>query len=118
MLTIKTVLLPFRMSLSNKQPVSLRAEITNNSDITKLISVKFLVSKYLSVEKTGLANSLERKLGEIEANKTKIYYFDIFPKTQTVPHDFPARIIFTEHTEDYNYIEKEYKKEFTIKVDN
>lgn len=117
MLDIKTVLVPFRLSLSSKKPVSLRTEIKNNSDVAKKISVKFMVSRDLSVEKTGLANILEKKVGQIEPGDTKLLYFDIYPKVQATVRDYPARLIVYEHCEDYDYIEKEYRKDLTVKVE-
>jgi len=118
MLVIKTVLVPFRLSLSSKKPISLRTEITNKSKEPKKVSVRFLVSKYLSVERTGLANILEKKVGEIEPGDTKLMFFDIYPKTQTVPKEYPARLIVYEHYSDFEYIDKEYKKNFSVKVEN
>jgi hypothetical protein len=117
MLVIKTVLVPFRMSLSAKQPISLRTEITNTSDVAKKVSIKFLVSKDLSVEKSGLANIVEKKIGSIEPGETKLFYLDVFTKTQTVVRDYPARLLTYEHYSDYDYIDKEYKKDFTVKVE-
>lgn len=118
MLSIKTVLFPFRLSLMSKKPISVRTEITNKGKTTQNLSVKFLVSKYLSVEKSGLANILEKKLGPIEPNQTKLFYFDIFPKAaKTEIRDYPARLIIFEHGETYDYIDKEYRKDFVIKVE-
>lgn len=118
MLNIKTVLFPFRLSLSSKKPVSVRTEIINTSDKEKNLSVKFLVSKDLSVERSGLANILEKKLGQIGPNQTKIFYFDVYPKAaKTEVKDYPARLIIFEHNENYEYIDKEYRKDFVIKVD-
>ncbi len=118
MLNIKTVLFPFRLVLSTKKPVSVRTEVTNTSDKEKNLSVKFLVSKDLSVERTGLANILEKKLGLIKPNETKLFYFDVFPKAaKTEVKDYPARLIIFEHSENYEYVDKEYRKDFIIKVD-
>lgn len=114
MLVIKTVLVPFRLSLSSRKPISLRTEITNKSDEAKKVSVKFLVSKYLSVEKTGLANILEKKIGEIAPNETKLLFLDIFPKTQTAIREYPGRLVIYEHYSDYEYVNREYRKNFTI----
>lgn len=117
MLVIKTVLVPFRLSISAKKPISLRTEISNDSDVAKKVSVKFMVSKDLSVERSGLANVLEKKIGTIEPGETKLMYFDIYTKTQTVNKDYPARLLTYEHYSDYDYIDKEYKKDFIIKVE-
>jgi|GEM_PF-2885896 len=117
MLLIKTVLVPFRMSISAKKPISLRTEITNTSDVAKKVSIKFLVSKDLSVERTGLANILEKKIGSIEPGDTKLMYFDIYTKTQTVNKTYPARLLVYEHYDDYDYIDKEYKKDFSVIVE-
>ncbi len=117
MLVIKTVLVPFRLSISAKKPISLKTEITNTSEEAKKISIKFMVSKDLSVERTGLANIFEKKIGEIGPGETKIMYFDIYAKTQTVTRDYPARLLTYEHYSDYDYIDKEYKKDFIVKVE-
>ena len=117
MLLIKTVLVPFRLSISARKPISLRTEITNNSEEAKKVSVKFMVSKDLSVERTGLANVLEKKIGTIEPGETKLMYYDIYTKTQTVNRDYPARLVVFEHYSDYDYIDKEYKKDFQVKVE-
>jgi len=117
MLVIKTVLMPFRMSISAKKPISLRTEITNDSDTAKKVSLKFMVSRDLSVERTGLANVFEKKVGEIGAGETKLMYLDIYSKAQTIPKDYPARILVYEHYSDYDYIDKEYKKDFIVKVE-
>jgi len=117
MLEIKTVLMPFRLSISSRKPISLRTEITNNSDEEKKLSVKFMVSKDLSVERTGLANILEKRIGNIGPKETKIFYYDIYSKAQTVNKDYPGRLVIYEHYSDFTYIDKEYKKDFIIKVE-
>jgi hypothetical protein len=118
MLSIKTVLFPFRLSLMSKKPISVRTEITNTGETVQNISVKFLVSKDLSVERSGLANILEKKLGVIDPKQTKIFYFDVYPKAaKTEIKDYPARLIIFEHGETYEYVDKEYRKDFVIKVD-
>lgn len=117
MLVIKTVLVPFRLSINSRKPISLRTEITNNSEEAKKVSLKFMVSRDLSVERTGLANVLEKKIGLIEPKETKLLYLDIYTKTQSVPRNYPGRLLVYEHYNDYDYIDKEYKKELSIKVE-
>ncbi len=117
MVSIKNVLMPFRMSLREKSPVTLRLELTNDDSETKLFSLKLMVSKHLSIEKTGIANILDKRIGEIKPKETKLFYFDIYPKVSAKPGiDYPARLIVYEHYNDYEFINKELKKDFTVKV--
>lgn len=116
MLSIKSVLVPFRMSLSAKKPISLRTEITNNSEDPKKVSIKLLVSRELSVERTGIANIFEKRVGVIEPGQTKLLYLDIYAKAQTSIRDYPGRLVVFEHYDDFDFVDKEYKKEFRIIV--
>jgi len=117
MVSIKTVLFPFRLSLSHKEPIALRVELANDTKETKLFSMKFLVHKDLSVEKTTIANIYEKKLGEMKPGESKLMYLHIYPKASTRTIDYPGRLIIYEHYNDYEFVNKEYKKNFTIKVE-
>lgn len=116
MLSIKSVLVPFRLSLSARKPISLRTEITNNSEDAKKVSVKLIVSRELSVERTGIANIFEKRVGVIEPGQTKLLYLDIYPKAQTSIRDYPARVVIYEHYDDFDFVDKEYKKDFRVIV--
>ena len=116
MLSIKNVLVPFRMNLREKKPITLRLELTNSDKEPKLLSMKLMVSKDLSVEKTTIANILEKKLGELAPGETKLMYFDIYPKVSTRPVDYAGRLIIYEHYNDYEFVGKEMKKDFKIQV--
>ena len=117
MLTIRSVLVPFRLDLSKREPISLRLEIRNDSKEEKLVSLKFVLAKGLSTEKTTIASSLDKRLGLIKPNQTKLIYLDIFPKVSTREVDYPARLIIYEHyNKDYEYVDREYKKEFVVRV--
>lgn len=104
------------MSLKQKAPITLRVEITNDSDEPKLVSLKFHVAPDLSVEKTGIANIIEKKIGEMAPGQLKLFYFEIYPKVATRVRDYPARFTVYEHYNEYEFISKEFKKEFAIKV--
>ena len=116
MVSIKSVLSPFRLDLSKREPIALRVELTNDSTETKLITFRLIVAKDLSVESTGISNSLEKRLGEIAPGKTYLKYFDIYPKVSTREKDYPARMIIYEHYNEYEFVEREYKKDFIVKV--
>ena len=117
MLSIKTVLLPFNLNLSERKPISLRVETTNDSDEETLLSMKFVVSKNLSVEKTTIASVMEKRIGLLKPHQTKLFYLDIYPKVNTSEGIYPGRLIIYEHyNKNYDFVAKEYKKDFTIRV--
>jgi hypothetical protein len=118
MLSIKNVLMPFRLSLKSREPISLRVELTNKGSEPKLLSLALVVPTFLGIERTGIANKLEKRLGEIAPGKTNVYYYEIFPKTSTTIRDYPARLVIYEHYNTYEYISKEHKKDFLVKVTN
>ncbi len=117
MLSIKSVLMPFRMSLSKREPITFRLELSNTDDDTKLLTLKLMVDKDLSIEKTTIANILEKKIGEIKPNETKLMYFDIYPKVSTRKQEYNASLVVYEHYNgNYELIAREYKKDFSVKV--
>ena len=118
MLSIKTVLMPFNLKLSNRKPIDLKVVISNKSSEKKLLSLSFMVSRELAVEDTGMNNRIEKKLGELEPGASKIMYFPIYPKVSTNIRDYPARLKIYEYYNDYNFIQKEFKKDFIVKVIN
>jgi len=116
MVSVKSVLMPFRMSLKDKKPITLRVELVNDEKETKLLSFKLAVAGDLSVEKTTIANVIEKRLGEFAPGQQKLMYFEIYPKVATRAREYPARLTIYEHYNDYEFVNREYKKDFVVKV--
>ena len=117
MLKIDTSLNPFRLKLNRKQPVQLKIIIRNMSNEDALMSYDVVVSRNLSLDKSGFKTSVSNRAGNMEPGQTIEAYFDVYPKTMTKEGTYPLLIKATEHYNNYNFVQKEYKKHLDIQVE-
>lgn len=117
MFKIDTSLNPFRLKLNRKQPVQLKISIRNMSNEDALMSYEVVVSRNLSLDKGGFKTSVNNRVGNVEPGQTTEAYFDIYPKAVTKEGTYPLMIKATEHYNNYNFVQKEYKKHLDLQVE-
>lgn len=117
MLKIDTSLNPFRLKLNRKQPVQLKVTIRNLSNEDALMSYDIVVSRNLSLDKSGFKTSVNNRVGTMEPGQTEEAYFDVYPKAMTREGSYPLLIKATEHYNNYNFVQKEYKKHLDLQVE-
>jgi len=117
MLKIDTSFTPFRLKLERKQPVSLKMSIRNMNDEDVLMSYEILVSRSLAMDKGGFKTSDSKRVGKMEPGQREETYFEIFPKSMAREGTYPIVIRAMEHYNNYNFVQKEYKKKLELKVE-
>ena len=117
MLQIHTELHPFRLKLARRGPVQLKVSIRNLSNEDALMSYDIVVSRSLSLDKSGFKTSVNNRVGNMEPGQTMEAYFDVYPKGMTREGNYPVLIKATEHYNNYNFVQKEYKKNLDIQVE-
>ncbi|MCR4335638.1 MAG: hypothetical protein NUV57_03825 [archaeon] len=117
MLKIDATFTPFRLNLKRKEPVTLKLNIRNMNDVDVLMSYEVLVSRSLSIDKGGFKTSESKRVGKMEPGQIEEKYLDIYPKGMAREGNYPIIIKAMEHYQNYNFVEKEYKKKLELKVD-
>ncbi len=87
------------------------------NDVDVLMSYEVLVSRSLSMDKGGFKTSEAKRFGKMEPGQTEEKYLDIYPKGMTREGNYPVVIRAMEHYQNYNFVEKEYKKKLDIRVE-
>lgn len=118
MLKIDTSFHPFRMKLGKKEPVQLKVDIRNMNDDDVLMSYDVIVSRSLSLDKGGFKTTMNTRVGNMEPGKRVEAYFDVYPKSMTRQGAYPILIKATEHYNNYNFVQKEYKKQLELQVED
>lgn len=110
MINIATSLFPYRMDISNKNPVELTLKIKNMSNEIKLLSFDIILQKTISLDKSGLKKSETIRLGEIKPDQIILKKFDIYPFQGIKPGENKVLIRVCEHYLDYNSLKEKTEK--------
>ncbi|PIN85285.1 MAG: hypothetical protein COV47_02945 [Candidatus Diapherotrites archaeon CG11_big_fil_rev_8_21_14_0_20_37_9] len=117
MIQIKTSFHPFRLKASRKDPVELEVVLTNTGPDPALVSYEVLVSRNLSMDKSGLKSNASNRLGVMEPKQNKTDLYTIFGRHIAKAGSYPIMIRVIEHHDNYNFVMKEYKKKLELMVD-
>jgi uncharacterized membrane protein len=116
-LEIKSNLFPYRMVLKRKEPVELRVEVANRSADKKLVSLQIALARAIAFDRGGLENGAVNRLGELQPNEAKEFYFKVYPKQGVKTMSYPIQIRVFEHFNSYDYIARKVVKNLELKVE-
>lgn len=115
-ISINTHFHPFRMVLARKKPIQLTVELINRGEEEKIVSLELMLSRTLSLDKSGLVTGKIERIPSFKPGEKKKYYFDIYQKAHTTIGEIPVILKVYEHYRDYKYIQKEFTKNLSITV--
>jgi uncharacterized membrane protein len=90
--------------LKNREPVSLRLEITNDTDKPQIISYEVTLASELSFEKQGLKSYESDRIESMKPGDKISKYYKIYPKVMARQGEYPITISVTEHYNSFNYV--------------
>ena len=108
---------PFRMKLSNREPVQLSVEVVNNESVDKMLTVTTLLSRALSFDKGGYRVDTSEKIEKLAPGKSRKFYYDLFPKPGIRSGEIPVRVKLTEYYNSFEYVQNEIVKNTSLKVE-
>ena len=114
---VQTQFNPFRLDLQKNHSVQFSAEVTNREDEAKLLSMDILTTRELSFDKTGLQSQIKKKLDTLEPNQTIKMYFDLYPRSNIMPGEYPVEVVVKEHYKEYGYVVYQKKIRSILRVE-
>ena len=117
MISVSARYSPFRLKLSQRDPVQLAVTLSNTSESPAMLTYQIVLSKLLSFEKTGFRATDTRRFEKFPANKQETFYYDIWPKHHTPAGEHPALITVTEHEKRFANVKKETVKSIPLTVE-
>lgn len=100
---IKASFFPYRLILSHHEPVQLSIDVKNNTPIMKLLSLELSPEQTLAFDKAGLKRKIIEKMGEVKAEETRRFSFQVFPRSIVKEGEYPMDINVREHHQDYSH---------------
>ena len=85
MILLGTKCSPIRISISNKDVMSVYVTVKNSSDSSRLISLEMRLPGELGMDPSGISHSKSARLGEIPPGESKEVRFDVHPTHKTIP---------------------------------
>ncbi len=118
-LNVKTSLFPYRLKLSNREPIELSFTITNNGIKPKLVSFVLELPQQLGLDKSGMNRVVRKRLADkLIPNQTRKFVYEIFPSKVTDTGEYTASLNVSEHFQDYTYVLDNKDEQITIKVED
>ena len=108
---------PFRMKLSNREPVQLLVEVVNNDSADKMLTLSILLSKTLSFDKGGYKVDAGERIEKLSPGESKRFYYELFPKPGIREGEIPVKVKLTEHYNSFDYVQNEIVKSTSLKVE-
>jgi len=108
---------PFRMKLSNREPVQLSVEVVNNESADKLLTVSTILSKALSFDRGGYRVDASEKIEKLAPDKSRKFYYELFPKPGIRIGEIPVKVKLTEYYNSFDYVQNEIVKSTSLKVE-
>ncbi|MDO8627217.1 MAG: hypothetical protein Q7K42_02020 [Candidatus Diapherotrites archaeon] len=116
-LEIKHKFFPYRLVASRGSPVELTLDIANNSEKDLMLSLQLELGRGLGLDKAGIKCRDYKQLGIIEKGKSLKFVYSVFATPSARKGEVQISLKLTEHFNNYNYVVKEYSKDFALVVD-
>jgi hypothetical protein len=116
MLSLSTHCSPIRISIANKETMTITVKVKNTTDKPLMASVDFEVPKDLAFDGTGVSNKKNIKIGEIPPGAIKDAPFEVFATHRASQNDYTARIVGYVHYRDYNNVLEKTMLNATVRV--
>lgn len=104
MVKILTELFPFRLILKNREPVSFRLELTNDTGRAQMLSYEISLANELSFEKQGLKGYESEQIKSMKPGDKISKYYKIYPKVTARKGEYPITITVIEHYNKFDYV--------------
>lgn len=108
---------PFRLSSRRGDAVDLEIDLTNASSVPLLTSLVVVVPKELGLDKTGLMQQREFRLGEMQPGDQKHFTVAICSTPKTTPSTYPVKVFAISNYRDYGHVLNEARRDLTIRVE-
>ncbi|MFH1779827.1 MAG: hypothetical protein ABH803_01630 [Candidatus Micrarchaeota archaeon] len=108
---------PFRLYSRKNDGVDLEITLFVNSDAPMLTSVVVVVPKQLGLDKTGLIQQREFKLGEMQPGTQKSLVVPVYSTSKSEPGDYPVKVFAISHYLDYGHVLNEVRRDLRIRVE-
>jgi uncharacterized membrane protein len=113
---ISTKLNPVRLLARKESTLELEVNIKNITDKPFIASLTCEVPKFLGFENVGMTKIKELRIGELEPNKEKKFYFTICSNSQTPKGTYSVLLTANQHYRDYSHILNYVKKTVEIRA--
>ena len=109
---------PFRMKLSNREPVQLFVEVSNDEKQDKMLSLVVSLDRTLSFDKGGYKTEALERIEKLSPGQSKRFYYELFPKPGVREGDIPIKVALTEHYNSFEYVQNQVVKKPALKVES
>lgn len=116
MLTLKTLLSPYKLILHEGGRVTLEVTVQNRSSEPKLVSVTVTTPYDLALNTGGFMRRQEQRLGVMKPGEERTVVFNIFARPTTSPGTYELIVTGTEHEDSYEYVLNETEKHVKLTV--
>ncbi|NPA76257.1 MAG: hypothetical protein GXN93_00700 [Candidatus Diapherotrites archaeon] len=116
MLSIRTLISPYKLVLHESGRVTLEVTVTNKSSEPRLVSVTVETPHELALNTGGFVHRDERRIGTLKPGESKTIVFTIFARPTTTPGRYELRVVGMEHEENYDYVIQESEKTVPLTV--
>lgn len=113
---LNATLFPYRLRFGEKGAGELTLEVKNTDAVSKNVVVELLLPSVVSTNKSGLAQSFQKRLANFESGKTFVSKVPIFlsPHAEIGVHSGKLRVI--EFAGQYDYEIKRMEKEIGFRI--
>ena len=108
---------PYRLSITNKNPVDLVIDLENLRDEEPLLtSIVIRVPKSLGLDSMGLNQMREIRMGYLRPRESKQLHIEVHQTARTKPDTFPVLVTAFSHYRDYSHVLNSQKKRLDLRV--
>lgn len=107
---------PYRLQAHKNDYVDLEIDLTNVSRMDQLTSVVLVLPKPLGIDKTGLSQQKELRLGTLRAAETRHLLIPVWATQRTEPGNYAVRVYAISNYHDYGHVLNEARKIVELRV--
>jgi hypothetical protein len=111
MISVSTGFHPYRLKLSRREPIEFTVLLKNKSTEPKMITYEMVVSKDLSLDKSGLKYGDIKQIEKFLPGEEKKFSYNVYAKQFARIGEIPIKIKITENYKSFKFVEKEYIKD-------
>jgi uncharacterized membrane protein len=116
MLSLSTRCNPIRISLVQKDTMTVTATVKNRSENPQLVSIDFELPGDLGFDEMGVSKSKSARLGEIPPGESAEAIFEVHPTHRARENEYSGRITAFAHYRDYDNVVEKTTLNYTIRV--
>ncbi|MBI4360200.1 hypothetical protein HY572_00325 [Candidatus Micrarchaeota archaeon] len=108
---------PFRLTAHRNDAVDLEVFIQNTSDQPLLTSVTVVVPRVLGLDRTGLMQQREVRLGSLLPGESKRFKAGVYSNQKSAPGTYSIGLLASAHYRDYGHVLNQARKKITVRVE-